>query len=168
VERAGEVRAQHPVPLLVAHAGDEPVVGDASVVDEQLDRPERLLDLFERGVDGVGVADVGAHRERVGAGRLDGCLRLLRALLVGGVAEGDPVSVLGERDRSRAADAARRAGDERDPGAHADRLPHRTSALPHVMPAPKPDMRTRSSGERRPSSCASVNASGIDAADVLP
>ena len=39
------------LPLLVGHACDEPVVGDAGVVDEDRDLAERGLDLAERGVD---------------------------------------------------------------------------------------------------------------------
>ena len=49
----GQVGPEHDVPLLVAHPRDEAVGGDPGVVHEDLDRPELLLDLRERGVDGV-------------------------------------------------------------------------------------------------------------------
>ena len=62
----------------------EPVAGDAGVVHEELDRPERVLDLVEGGVDRVGVVDGGPHGERrrrrpASTARL----RLLRAVVVG-------------------------------------------------------------------------------------
>ena len=41
VERAGEVRVEHGVPVLVGHADEQPVAGDAGVVHEHVDRPER-------------------------------------------------------------------------------------------------------------------------------
>ena len=75
VERAGEVGVEHGAPVLVGHAHDEAVAGDAGVVHEDLDRPERALDLGERGVDRVGVGDVGLHRDRLAARRLDRGLR---------------------------------------------------------------------------------------------
>ena len=71
MERAGEVRVDHGAPVLVGHAHDEAVAGDAGVVDEDGDGAERTLDLAERGVDGVGIGDVGAHRDRLAADLLD-------------------------------------------------------------------------------------------------
>ena len=92
VERAGEVGCEHVVPVLVAHAHQQAVAGDAGVVHEQLDRPERALDLGERVVDGVGVGDVGLDRERLAARGLDRGLGLLGAVVVGRVAERDPMA----------------------------------------------------------------------------
>ena len=108
------------------------------------------------------------HGQRLAADLLDRGLRLSRAGFVARVAERDRMPGARQLDHDRAADAARPAGDERDPfGGHAP-VPHRISALAHVIPAPKPEHSTRSPSRTRPSSTASNSASGIDADDVLP
>ncbi len=167
VERAREVRVDDALPLVVRHAGDESVLRGAGVVHEQLDGPECVFDLAERAVDRGRVANVGSHRERVGARLLDRGARGLGAVVVARVAERDTVAGFGERDRAGAADPARPSGDERGPSV-GHGFPHRRSALAQVIPAPNPDMSTRSPSCSRPSSAASASASGIDAADVLP
>ena len=51
VEDAAQVRLDHPVPVLVAHADDECVPCDAGVVDENVDRAELALDTLDEGGD---------------------------------------------------------------------------------------------------------------------
>ena len=46
--------------------------------------------------------------------------------------------------------------------------PHRTTALAQVIPAPKPENKTRSPSLRRPVSAASASAIPQDAVEVLP
>ena len=77
----------------------------ARIIDEDLDRPELLIDDLDRLVDGCGVRHVHPHRE----GSVAGIRRRLD------VARGNPMSLGGERSDDRAADAARSARYERDP-----------------------------------------------------
>ena len=126
-----------------------------------------MFDLAECVVDRGRVANVSSYRERVGAGLLDSRARRLGAVVVARVAERDAVAGFSQRDRARTTDAAGPAGHERGPSVRHGR-PHCRSALAQVMPAPNPDMSTRSPSRSRPSSAASASASGIDAADVLP
>ena len=167
MERTGEVRVDDAFPLLVRHTGDETIFCCAGVVHEKLDRSKRVLDLAERVVHCGRVPYIRAHRKRVGAGLLDGRARGLGAVVVARVAERDAMTGFGQRDRARAADPAGPARHERGPSVRHG-LPHCRSALAQVMPAPNPDMSTRSPSQSRPSSAASASASGIDAADVLP
>ena len=56
---------EHVVPLLVGHARDEAVAGDAGVVHEDLDRPERRpRPRVNAASTAVGVGDVGLDGER--------------------------------------------------------------------------------------------------------
>ena len=116
VERAGEVGAAAPRPTARrSSASTRPSRGDAGVVHQQLDRPERAprSRAKARSTD-VGVGDVGLHGERLAARRLDRGLRLLGAVVVGRVAERDPMA-RPRRARPRwRADARGAAGDERD------------------------------------------------------
>ncbi len=54
------------------------------------------------------------------------------------------------------------------PGPEGVSAAQRTTALAHDMPAPNPDIRTRSPGPRRPASAASASARGTEALEVLP
>jgi hypothetical protein len=58
VEAGAEVGVDDLVPLLVGHLVHGAVAGDAGVVDQDVDRPEVLLDLGDAGCDRVVVADV--------------------------------------------------------------------------------------------------------------
>ena len=80
---------------------DEAVGGDPGVVHEQLDGPEGVFDLAERAVDGLRVGHRGLDGERFAARRLDGRLRLLRPVVVGRVAERDPMARLPRARRRR-------------------------------------------------------------------
>jgi hypothetical protein len=64
-------------------------------------------------VDGIEVGEVERHQRRRATGRLDGVVELFQA--ADGARHGDDVRALGrEASRHRRADAARRAGDERN------------------------------------------------------
>src|SRR5262249_27522927 len=61
VETRIHVDADHVVPLLVAHLVEEAVAGDAGVVDEHVDRTERVLDGFRGFHTIVEIADIALH-----------------------------------------------------------------------------------------------------------
>ena len=104
VEGAAQVRGDDVVPVVVGHAGDEAVARDAGVVDEHvqvarlLDEPLRLLGIADVGLDGR-AADLARD--------------LLRLVGPGAVADDDLGARARELGGDRAADAARRSGDER-------------------------------------------------------
>jgi hypothetical protein len=75
------------------------------------------------GLDGLGVGDIGGQDQRVGAGRARLAGGGLETVAVAGH-EGQGHAGGGEAARRRAADAARRAGDENDLG-HAPARPSR-------------------------------------------
>src|SRR5581483_6704888 len=131
----------------VAHAQDEAVAGHARVVDEHADRAPCRLDLGEAGVDTGYVGDVDADGHGL-------------ALLAGRPAHGNAVAVARQRHRHGPADAAGATSDER--GLHRVTRSHvafhRSTALPHAMPAPKPDTSTTSPSLMRPPSAASLSA----------
>ena len=60
-ERAAQVDAQHEVPQARVGLDEEGEEIGAGVVDEHVDRAERLADLGDRGGDGLHVGDVHAH-----------------------------------------------------------------------------------------------------------
>src|SRR5690606_37602436 len=156
-ERAGEVRVEHVGEVVVGHAQDEAVAGDARVGDEDLDRAELGLDLGERVVDLGGVAHVAGDAEQarvVGWG--------------GAVGDGHLVARVGEGAGGGEPDAPVAAGDEDDASVGGGHGCHLMTAEAQVMPAPKPTSRTRSPGSMRPSSAAAAIASGIEAEEVLP
>src|SRR5581483_2116335 len=174
-----EVGAQHVAPLVVGHAQEQPVPRHAGVVDQDLDGPPGRLDLLHRSVDGRRVGDVGGHGQRLAAEVADGGGGFGRPLLVGPVAQPDPVAGGGQRQGAGPADAPGAAGDEHHAAgpaggarirahAHPAGRPQRSTALDQVMPAPNPQDSTMSPAASRPSSAASARAIGIEAADVLP
>ena len=108
-ERAAEVRRDDAVEVVLGHAQQQRVLGDAGVRDDDLDRTERALDLGEGGIDGCGIRHIRAHRERA------------LGTLAGARGHGDLVAGGDEALGDRAADAAVSAGDEDDAiGGHDD------------------------------------------------
>ena len=132
MEGARQVDGHHLVPCRVGHADDETVVGDAGVVDEDLDRSELGLDRVERGGDRSRILDGDGH-----GGGSDGCGQLgyqfPGGLGVRAVADRDPVPVAGERAGGCRADAPGGAGHERDPAGH--RSASRSSGVATAMRA---------------------------------
>ena len=100
---------EHRLELLVAHLVGDAVPGVAGVVDEDVDLPEGVDRLLDDLVAGARLGEVAGDGDRL-------ALDLARGLL-GDVAV-DVVdrhlrALGGEQLRGRAADAARRAGDDR-------------------------------------------------------
>ena len=62
-ERTAQVDAHDQVPVLVGHLEQQVVAGDAGVVDQHVDPAELVDDPRDRGLDGLGVADVGADAD---------------------------------------------------------------------------------------------------------
>ena len=118
-----EVHPDHRVPLLLGGVDEHPVADEAGVVDQDVEPAEgvdRLLH-HRRGLREVG--HVGAVGDRPATGRLDRGddlvgRRLARALAGrqrdAVVVDHDRRAVRRELERVRAADAATRAGDDRD------------------------------------------------------
>ncbi len=118
-EHRGEVDGDHVVPLLVLHAHEEIVVGDAGIVDEDVDLAERLLRLFAELDHRRAITEVARKHEHAAA-ELGG--KRVELLLVG--ARDRNVSALSvQRLGDRPANSARGAGDER---ALAFKVEHRT------------------------------------------
>ena len=114
VEGAGEVDAQHFVPVVDAHLPDGTVDGDAGVVDEDVQAAVLVDDLLDDALAVVGVADVALVQGQGAAVGLDRLAQFVGALLVGGVAGADDGAGGGEAVADRGADPAGAAGDQRD------------------------------------------------------
>ena len=105
----GEVDVEHRLPILVAHAHRETVAGDAGIVDEDVELAERGLALADEALGFVGSGKIGG--EDVAAFAELGGQRRARRLRVPASITVAPWRV--QRAGDRAADAARRTGDER-------------------------------------------------------
>ena len=150
VEGAGQVDAKVPLPerrVLVVELAD--VVERARVVDEDVDGAELVDRAGDRRRDLVAVGDVALDRERAAAHRADllggglradealrprdgrerpVLVRLLRELrLDEQVGDDDVGAGACERQRVHPAEAARAAGDERDPPAEIDLDRHQST-----------------------------------------
>src|SRR5580698_1001510 len=111
VEDRGEVDADDLAPLLLGHAVQHRIAGDAGVVDQGVDGPELLLDpLHRRRAVGEG-RDVALHRHHA---QLIGAT--LGRDLVAGVAGGHLVARGAEPGADRPSDAARSARVKGHPG----------------------------------------------------
>src|SRR5262249_36896664 len=102
-EDGREVRLDHRPPVVVGHAREQAIAGEARVVDEDVE-VAGLLDETRRL---FGARNVGLHGASVDLARQ--CVRLLGA---GAVAHHDLGPAAGELLRDRAADSFRRARDE--------------------------------------------------------
>ena len=71
--RAGEIRAQHGVPVVGFHAHGEPVARDGGVVDENIEPAEFLEDLLESGFHLLGVGNVHLYGQSRAARAFDFC-----------------------------------------------------------------------------------------------
>ena len=156
-EPAGEVGVDDRGEVVLGHAQHEHVARDAGVRHEDLDRAELLLDLGERRVDRGRVGDVATHREDARVGDV--------TRRVAAAGDRDPMTSGRERLGDREPDASIAAGDEDDAAGHGCQ---RSTTLAQVMPAPKPESRSRSPGLMRPSFAAVANPSGIVPALLLP
>ena len=109
--RAGEVGAQHGVPIFQFHAQRESVASDRGVVHQDIELAEFRENLLKAGFDLHGVGDVHGDCERFAACGFN--LGDQRCEFFG-VAGGDCDLCAGgsEGERRRAADSLRRAGDE--------------------------------------------------------
>ena len=108
-ERRGEIDIEHALPVLVLEAERQHVARQAGIVDQDGERPRRLLRRSDqrvrrRGVGEVGGADMGALAEFAGQ-------RIER--LAPRAGERDRRALAVQRARDRRADAARGAGHQR-------------------------------------------------------
>ena len=90
------------------------VAGDAGVVHQDVDRPERARHALEQRGHGRLARDVALPRPRAAAAGLDGCDhvgRRVRPLFVG---DADSRAAFRQQFGDAAADAARAAGDDGD------------------------------------------------------
>jgi hypothetical protein len=113
-ERAPQVHAEHRVPVVLGHLEEQVVAEHARVVDQHGGRAELGGDLRDRGLDLIGLADVGAGGDRAAAGggnRVDG----VSAVALLQVEHGDRHPVGGKAARGGRADAPRATGDDGDP-----------------------------------------------------
>jgi hypothetical protein len=93
---------------------------DGRVVDEHVGAAEGLLRTRRDVLDGVGIADVGVHRDRLAPGAGDRVDRLAQPL--GLQARGDdPRPTLGQQLRGGAADPGAGPGDDRGLARHGHR-----------------------------------------------
>src|SRR5690242_972666 len=106
-----EIGRHDGVPLLVLHAHEQVVAGDAGVVDEDPGRAVARIDVLEQRVDRDPVAYVEAHAFAAALAQMltDG-----GRAFVGGCGPDDARTGARECIGDRAADAARGAGDERN------------------------------------------------------
>ena len=95
--------------LSLVGRGEAP--GDAGVVDEAGERPQRFRRLLEQTMNLSRVGDIGLESLRPPARLLDFCDRRLSRLGVGGVVDGDRVAVRSEAAADGCANAARTSGD---------------------------------------------------------
>ena len=112
---AVEVRAQHRRPLVVRHLEEQPLAGDAGVVDEDVEAARALDDRVDQTGRLRTVAHVGLVHEGMPAVRLDRAERVLGALVLLAVVDADGRARARQPLRDRAADAARGTRDQRNP-----------------------------------------------------
>ena len=112
-EHAGEVHAQHALPLRLGVLEERRRVGDAGVGHHHVEPAELAHHALDEGVDLGRVADVEGHRQRLAAVPGDLTRRRFGA---GGVdvTQRDRGALGREQLRGRAPDAARAARDRRD------------------------------------------------------
>src|SRR5207237_7784274 len=112
---AVEVGADHLGPVLVGELPHRPVPRDAGVVDEDVEVTELLEDRGDEAARFALDAHVGAEQPRRASARADEIRHLASLLLAGTIVERDARAVLGQLQRDRATETARRPGHERGP-----------------------------------------------------
>ncbi len=104
MEDAAHVRPHDGLPVVVGHAREQAVAGEARVVDEDVELARLLHQTGRLG----GIADVRLHRAAAGL-----ACHLLGLAAARPVADDDRRPGAGQLGRDRAADPPRAAGDER-------------------------------------------------------
>ena len=110
VDRAEIVDAHDALELFDVGVGEGAVRADPGVVDQDVDRAERPLDLADRALDVVAARDVG-HGDRAAT---SGLLKDRIELIFGPGDETELSAALRGFSRDRAADPARGSGDDGD------------------------------------------------------
>jgi hypothetical protein len=111
-ECGAHVDGDHAVEVLEREPLERPHDQDARVVHEHVEPPERRDGLRDRLPDRAGVGRVGADREALPTGRLDGPGDLVGLLWRARERDRDVRAVVREATRDRGADAARAARDQ--------------------------------------------------------
>ncbi len=132
VEDAVEVRADHGVPGRLVHLAERHVLGDAGVVDEDVDGADLACHLRDARLGALIIADVA----RIGAHRVAPALHLLEPLggrLVGGrIGDDYVVARVRHLGGDRLAETAHATGDQRDTFRHS-LPPYRAKVLLHEL-----------------------------------
>ena len=102
----------------------------AGIVDEDVDAAELGHHLLDRAIAEVLVAEIAGDGDRLAPLGLDDPLRLRRVVMLAQIEDGDVGALAREQGGDRAADAAVRAGDQRDLARQAGRSPDRTAPSP--------------------------------------
>jgi hypothetical protein len=113
-ERALEVDAEYPVPLVLGHVEKSDPREDAGVVDQQVDTAESFR-RGDHGRDVVGPGDVTRHRHGPAAGAANLGGDSLGGLGIVEVVDHHPGTFAAISPRDRRADTLLRAGHHRDP-----------------------------------------------------
>jgi len=111
-EDALEVGGEDVVPVLLAHAHDERVAGDAGVVDDDIEAAEALEGGLDGGGGALGGGDIGLQDLDADATAGEFGLGGASGLLITAVGEEEIEAIPGEALRNREADAARATGDD--------------------------------------------------------
>ena len=111
--RAGEVGANHCVPILDFHAQRERVTGNGGVVDQDIELAEFREGLLEPGFDLRRVGDVHGDGEGLAASGFDFGNERGQLFGIAG-SDGDFGAGSGDGEGGGAADSLRRAGDDCD------------------------------------------------------
>ena len=112
-QQALDVDGQHPLPFLHGGVDGRAEEHDAGVVDERVESSELVDRALHERLGLCPVPDVGLDRQRPATALGDPLGQLVEAILATG-GDRDRGARLGEGDRSRLADTARGAGDQRD------------------------------------------------------
>ncbi len=123
-ERALEVGVDHLVPVglgLLEHALRH---RDAGIVDQHVDRAERVLDGRDRALDAGVVGDVQSDARDLAAAGGNLALQLGELVQLAG-GEADRGAALGQHPGEALAEALRGAGDQRDAAGQIEQIAHR-------------------------------------------
>ena len=114
VEYALEVRIDDRIEIFFFHANQKSVTRDAGVVDEDVNRAERLDNFCKHFFYCSTVCHIGLHEDCLAAILLDLALDFLRCLLVASEVDGNLGTLRSEADSNGTADTARRTRYECD------------------------------------------------------
>ena len=110
---ACEVGGDDRIPVGALHAHKQSIAGDAGVVDQDIDFPKLVYCCFNAGFDLIFAGDIHLEGRGFASGSFDLVYRFGQLFLIAR-GQGHFCAGLGQRNGAGAADALRRAGDERN------------------------------------------------------